>query len=143
MAVYRHKNPSKSDSVQKILYERRVLMFVTAINIVGVIVWLTAVATDYWIVVFPKSIALSTNGTNTHLWSHHGLWRECVYYGTPLDSNPLEGVVTSSNCKVGSDDVVFKAEVTGKVKKEIFEGIYRYKIYGKKEEQSRVKVSTG
>ena len=127
MAVYRHKNPSKSDSVQKILYERRVLMFVTAINIVGVIVWLTAVATDYWIVVFPKSIALSTNGTNTHLWSHHGLWRECVYYGTPLDSNPLEGVVTSSNCKVGSDDVVFKAEVTGKVKKEIFEGIYRYK----------------
>ena len=120
MAVYRHKNPSKSDSVHKVLYERRVLMFVTAINIVGVIVWLTAVATDYWIVVFPKSIASSTNGTNTRLWSHHGLWRECVYYGIPLDSNPLGGVVTGNNCKVGSDDVVFKAEVTGKVKKEVF-----------------------
>ena len=120
MAVYRHNNPSKSDSVQTVLYERRVLMFVTAINIVGVMVWLTAVATDYWIVVFPKSIALSTNATNTRLWSHHGLWRECVYYGIPLDSNPPGVVVTDSNCKVGSADVVFKAEVTGKVKKEVF-----------------------
>ena len=118
MAVYRHKNPTKIDPVQQVLYERRVLMFVSAINIVGVVVWLAAVATDYWIVVFPTNITSNGEGTISHLWSHSGLWRKCEYFGIPSASDPLEGVVTDRKCEVGSDDIIFKAEVTGMVKKE-------------------------
>lgn len=113
MAVNRHKNPTKSDSVQQVLYERRLLMFVSAINIVGIVIWAAAVATDYWIVVFPKTITSNGDGTITHLWSHSGLWRKCEYFGIPSTADPLEGVVTDSNCEVDSDDVVFKAEATG------------------------------
>ena len=113
MAVYRHKNPTKIDSVQQVLYERRVLMFVSAINIVGVVVWLAAVATDYWIVVFPKNITSNGEGTMTYLWSHSGLWRKCQYFGVPSANDPLEGVVTNSSCEVGWNDDAFKAEATG------------------------------
>ena len=120
MVVYHHKNPAKIDSVQQVLYERRVLMFVSAINIVGVIVWLTAVATDYWIVVFPIKLSSYSEGKITRLWSHSGLWRKCDYFGFPSNNDPLalDGVVTESNCEVGADDAIFTAEVTGKTKKE-------------------------
>ena len=91
--------------MQQVLYERRVLMFVCAINIVGVVIWLVAVTTDYWIVVFPKTIT-----SDGPLWSHSGLWRKCDYFGN--DADPFPSVITDKICEVGSDDVIFKAEMS-------------------------------
>jgi hypothetical protein len=34
-----------------LLFEQRVLFFVTCLAMAGVVFWLTAVATDYWVIV--------------------------------------------------------------------------------------------
>ncbi len=75
MTVYRHKNPGKADSVQQVLYERRVLVFVTGLAFFGTAVWIAALATDYWIVVVPKAVN-ATLGVDkpSFLWSHSGIW---------------------------------------------------------------------
>lgn len=112
MTVYRHKNPSKTDSVQQVLYERRVLTFVTAFSILGAAVWMAAVATDYWIIVIPKTVNMTINADGylkgSFLWSHSGLWRKCDYFGSPEDPSERH----HHRCEFGSDKAIFKAEIT-------------------------------
>lgn len=74
----KEKEPLSSGggSSSTLLFERRVLTFVTCLLGVGLVSWLAAVSTDYWVVV-----VAGYNGTvledKIYLWSHSGLWRKC------------------------------------------------------------------
>ena len=72
----KEEEPLAASSGSTLLFERRVLTFVTALLGLGLVSWLTAISTDYWVVV-----VAGYNGTivgnKTFLWSHSGLWRQC------------------------------------------------------------------
>ena len=72
----KEEEPLSASSGSTLLFERRVLTFVTALLGLGLVSWLTAISTDYWVV-----LVAGYNGTvvgnKTFLWSHSGLWRQC------------------------------------------------------------------
>ncbi len=87
---------SLNKEVHEILFERRLLTFVTAMAGVGVVVWLAALATDYWIVVVADQLdgdktgvgGVGDNGGHKEgrqfLWSYSGLWKFCAVYRVSL-----------------------------------------------------------
>ena len=83
----RQQHHSVNKEVSEVLYEKRLLTFITGLTGVGVLVWLVALATDYWIVVVANEeggieVASPSNGTakRAFLWSHSGLWKCCAMY---------------------------------------------------------------
>ncbi len=81
---YRRRQPptSVSAEVHEILFERRLLTLVTALAGLGVVGWLVAVATDYWIIVVAAEEGGKEmrDGTTAFLWSYSGLWKCCAIY---------------------------------------------------------------
>ena len=65
------KNEAMSSSTPILLFEKRVLTFVTGLLFTGLASWLAAVSTDYWVIV-----VAGYNGTvvedKLYLWSHSG-----------------------------------------------------------------------
>ncbi len=86
--------------VSDILYERRLLTFVTGLAGLGVLAWLVALSTDYWIIVVPDadrlleeqgvSLLNVTGDGKLLLWSHSGLWKCCVVYKVRLEMRHLK-----------------------------------------------------
>lgn len=81
------------ETLEEVLYERRLLKYVTGVVGIGVLTWFVAISTDYWI------IAIKSNSTETlvdpnvvqslasypahdrlFLWSHSGLWTKCSVF---------------------------------------------------------------
>ena len=75
----KEKEPLSSGGSGTLLFERRVLTFVTCLLGLGLVSWLLAVSTDYWVVA-----VAGYNGTvledKLYLWSHSGLWRRCEIF---------------------------------------------------------------
>ena len=77
----------KRETVEQILYERRLLILVTLFAGVGVFMWLFSLSTDYWVVIMasdPAGIVLPRANPmgQTYLWSHSGLWRVCLVFNS-------------------------------------------------------------
>jgi uncharacterized membrane protein len=72
-----------STIIPDLLFERRVLTFVTAIVFCGLFVWLAAVSTNYWVIVVGglHGLELPDKGL-VFLWSHSGLWQRCDIFAT-------------------------------------------------------------
>lgn len=65
--------------VKNLVYERRVLILVTAITALGVVAWLMALSTDYWVVVVADNPQLTSDSSpDMFLWSYSGLWKKCI-----------------------------------------------------------------
>ena len=74
-----------------VLYENRLLKWVTAFSAVFVVVWLGALFTNYWILVMakdPSGIGVRNPPAGWEvpegekfLWSNSGLWRKCTNFG--------------------------------------------------------------
>ena len=74
------------NEVTQLLYERRVLTFVTAVTALGVVAWLAALSTDYWIIIVPEEPEAANivfNDTTVFLWSYSGLWQKCFVFASP------------------------------------------------------------
>ena len=87
------------------LYEHVALALMTAFACLGGIIWMVAVATDYWLISISSSIQylirnknpLAVNGSDIFLWSYSGLWRKCdIFYHSSLNNTPpLDNVTVS------------------------------------------------
>ena len=74
-----------------VLYENRILKWVTGCSAVFVLVWLGALCTNYWILVMsvdPEGLGVGTPPPGWEvpegekfLWSNSGLWRKCTNFG--------------------------------------------------------------
>jgi len=54
-----------------VLFERRVLGLATCLAGIGLVIWIAALSTPYWIIhVYPPELS--------EVWSYHGLYRSCV-----------------------------------------------------------------
>jgi len=54
-----------------VLFERRVLSLVTFLAGVGLVIWIVAISTPYWIIhVYPAELS--------EVWSYHGLYKRCT-----------------------------------------------------------------
>ena len=82
------------------LFEHVALAMMTAFACVGGLIWMVAIATDYWVISISSSIEhlihnIDENSSLQHsdifLWSYSGLWRRCdIFYqqsSQPLDSD--------------------------------------------------------
>lgn len=83
------------------LFEHVALALMTAFACIGGIIWMVAIATDYWVISISSSIqylienGYDSTGSDVFLWSYSGLWRRCdVFYksGAP----PLDNITVSS-----------------------------------------------
>ena len=79
------------------LFEHVALALMTAFACIGGIIWMVAIATDYWVISISSSIEnllpnIDKNPSLQHsdifLWSYSGLWRRCdIFYQKTLDTN--------------------------------------------------------
>ena len=79
------------------LFEHVALALMTAFACIGGIIWMVAIATDYWVISISSSIEnllpnIDKNPSLQHsdifLWSYSGLWRRCdIFYQQTLDSD--------------------------------------------------------
>jgi len=54
-----------------VLFERRVLGWVTCLAGLGLVIWIAALSTPYWIIhIYPQELS--------EVWSYHGLYKSCV-----------------------------------------------------------------
>ena len=72
---------SPASSAPVLLFEKRVLTYVTFLLFLGLAIWMAAVFTDYWIVVVGHQEGPEVEN-KTFLWSHSGMWRRCDLYKT-------------------------------------------------------------
>lgn len=70
------KGPVAS-SAPAILFEKKVLTFVTGLLCFSIVLWLASVATDYWVIVVANGTDGFAVGSKLYLWSYSGLWRKC------------------------------------------------------------------
>jgi len=94
------EGPLSASSGSTLLFERRVLTFVTALLGLGLVSWLTAISTDYWVVVVAGYNG-TVVGNKTFLWSHSGLWRQCDIFSF-LTKNEPTGAPHISHCSYHS-----------------------------------------
>ena len=74
------KDKADTNSAPAIMFEKRVLTFVTISVMIGYILWLIGVSTDYWLV------TIYYNHTEL-LWSHSGVWKNCSIFKNEEFSN--------------------------------------------------------
>ena len=87
---------SARGEMQQVLFEQRVLMFVTLFTTLATFALFAAVGTDYWVLLIANDengLKLNTTHIN-FLWSHSGLWRKCDIYSE--ESERLFGCVSQS-----------------------------------------------
>jgi len=83
------------------LFEHVALALMTAFACIGGIIWMVAIATDYWVISISSSIqyliqsGYDSTGSDIFLWSYSGLWRRCdVFYKG--NAPPLDNVTVTS-----------------------------------------------
>ena len=87
------------------LFEHVALALMTAFACIGGIIWMVAIATDYWVITISSSSQyLSQDEDTSHtnfdifLWSYAGLWKRCdIFYEASLNSTPPLNNMTVSN----------------------------------------------
>lgn len=86
------------EELQQVLFQRRVLTFVTGCTGLGFIAWIVALATDFWLIAVPKVNANETAqiGDIQFLWSHSGLWRKCDFF----NASNNEQVINEKNTSI-------------------------------------------
>jgi len=118
-----------SKEVAAVLYESRLLRFVTGVAVLGVSAWIAALASNYWTILVAReggvkvranapesgdvlAVALAEAGQRDpaevlFLWSHSGLWRTCATYRLTFYSG-YENMVTgcSPHHGTGASDFV-------------------------------------
>lgn len=71
---------SKGTSSNQYVYERRALIVVTVFTLLGLLLWIISISTDYWYyLVAPgagEGVVLNSTG-NKFIRAHGGLWRVC------------------------------------------------------------------
>ncbi|KAK4323268.1 hypothetical protein Pmani_006049 [Petrolisthes manimaculis] len=64
-------------AAHEVLVERRVLMAVTVFLLVGLLLWLVAISTDYWGIVDGGKGIYNTKNKRYFLRANTGIWRSC------------------------------------------------------------------
>jgi len=77
MSVFRMKNDKVVDVEKRLLLEKRLVLGVTAMTVLGFLLEIIAVSTDSWLLFYIEN-GLYQNGTNRFLHRvYSGLWRIC------------------------------------------------------------------
>ena len=77
------------------LFEHVTLISMTVMAGLGAVMWVAAVATDYWVILVSSSVQQIFDNSNglpradIFLWSYSGLWQRCdIFYKYSLEKTP-------------------------------------------------------